>query len=224
MNKLFKRLILALLLVNAALWSIPSHALLITANDDTATLDDCLTCSSTLTMWSGSDGVSPYQGIDYQPGGIPNLGETEIGEIIGLNAAFEYLTSQYKSDVEGVDLPLGVDSGPQADNYNTWFNNTGTDPSGSLTIGSGISCGNCFLYVKDGNNDPHWYVFDISGWAGDDINLTNFWPVNGAISHVEILTYNNDRGIEQPVPEPSISALLGIGLLGMIGVSRRRKV
>ena len=228
-----KKLILALLLVNAAIWSIPAHALAITLNDDGFTYDvSCATCF-TPTMWTGST-TSPLAGVDsnidnWYDGRTADMDATHIEDIVGYA---DTLISLYKSDqVDGV-ADVGsdsFDSGPYAASYDTTYNNTPDDPSGSLTNflgGNKIACGDCFLYVKDGGNDPYWYVFDISGGDGVDIDLTNFWDgtvENGAISHIEIFA-DSSRDLEQPVPEPSISALLGIGLLGMIGVSRRRKV
>ena len=68
-----------------------------------------------------------------------------------------------------------------------------------------------------------WGVFNINAeviggnWAGD---LTGFNLGNGEFTISHVTEFVGPAS----VPEPSISALLGIGLLGMIGVSRRRKV
>jgi len=85
------------------------------------------------------------------------------------------------------------------------------------------------LVVKDGNNEPYWYIFDLrqlnlSGfdpfysWNGTDtIMLDGFWDGSapGAISHVEIV------GVA--VPDGGLTAaMLGLGVLG-VGYMARRK-
>ena len=59
-----------------------------------------------------------------------------------------------------------------------------------------------------------YYLFDIGGWDGvQNIELTNFWPDKGAISHVAIYG----------VPEPTNMLLLGTCLIGLAGSRLRRK-
>jgi len=91
-------------------------------------------------------------------------------------------TQQYKSNVGGQD------EGPFAADYTTTF--TGDDPNGALIewLGSGVISDATRLLVKDGNADPAWYLFDVSGWDGrSTIELVNFWlGPRGAISHVTV--------------------------------------
>jgi hypothetical protein len=75
-----------------------------------------------------------------------------------------------------------------------------------------------WLVVKDGNQDPSWYLFDISSWDGlEDIQLLNFWPAQGAISHISIFGNGGTS-----VPEPASLALFGIGLFGLGLVARKK--
>ena len=93
-----------------------------------------------------------------------------------------------------------------------------------------IDCGTCYLYVKDGNNDPNWYIFNISYWDGmSDLDLEGFWTggvsEKGSISHVSIFGAEPlDKGLIPPVPVPAAVWLFGSGLIGLVAVSRRRKV
>lgn len=77
-----------------------------------------------------------------------------------------------------------------------------------------------FLLVKDGNQDPAWYLFDLAAlsWNGTEtLDLQNFWlGPGGAISHVALY------GARQSVPEPAIMLLLGSGLVALAGLSRKR--
>jgi hypothetical protein len=119
----------------------------------------------------------------------------------------------YKSEVGGSD------SGPYANAYNTSYSNTPSDPSDALIKYLGgfyMDCSVCYLLIKDGNQSPAQYLFDISGWSGnEDISITGFWPSNGAISNVQIL------GTATRVPEPATAALLGSGIAALY--LRRRK-
>ena len=103
--------------------------------------------------------------------------------------------------------------------YSTSFANSPLDPAEAQITWDGpdtINCPNCYLLVKDGNQSPAWYLIDINGWDGqEDLDLVNFWPAQGAISHVSIWM--------QPIPIPASLWLFGSALLGVIGISARRR-
>ena len=115
----------------------------------------------------------------------------------------------------------GAESGSFASSYTTTFSNTAQDPSDALIdyVGGAFitSCPNCFLLVKDGNQTPAWYLFRLAWNGTDDIVLDNFWPAQGAISHVALYAAPGTT----TVPDGgSMSMLLGLGLMGLAGVRR----
>jgi hypothetical protein len=135
--------------------------------------------------------------------------QDEINAYLALN--YPELVEIYKHDVgEG-------ESGPLAGSYETTFLDTPTDPSGALIeYTGGPIAEDAFLLVKDGNHSPAWYLFDLSGWNGtDDLELSGFWPDQGAISHVTLY------GGTTTVPEPGTLLLLGSGLVGLALYGRK---
>lgn len=160
------------------------------------------------------------------------LDATDVKAIAVANFGFSSagtLALAYKQDFGGGE------SGNALSYYGTSFDSelvSGDGPSAgaitwnniSLTI---IDCPSCYLVVKDGNNIPKQYVFDISGWNGiDNIDFSGFWAnTNGAISHVAI--FNNAApgggGSVAAIPEPETYAMLLAGL-GLVGFAARRKL
>jgi hypothetical protein len=142
--------------------------------------------------------------------------QTGVGGPNGINQAvldslgFSLADNEvYKQDVGDSDV------GALADSYNTSFN--GDLSGGSITYVGGPFLGNpIYLLVKDGDQIPAWYLFDIQDWNGTEtITLSGFWPDNGSISHVSIY------GDNIQVPEPSSLLLLGSGILAFGFAGRR---
>jgi hypothetical protein len=123
------------------------------------------------------------------------------------------LTELYKSEVDG-----GNEEGPFASAYETEYFNSPTDPADAdiTYVGGGFMADAQWLLVKDGvAHDPIWYIFDISDWDGmETIELRDFWPEEGAISHVSI--YGGTA-----VPAPGAAFLLGLGLIGLVGMRKK---
>ena len=170
-----------------------AHATIITI-----TPDDCDDNGGTRVCYVAPDGSG-----NAQP---------DVATIVGDNKLVEV----YKAEVGD---PV-TEEGGFASSYDTVFDNDPLDPMDatiSYVMGDIIDCGvgvDCWLLVKDGKQDPSWYIFDISDWDGwMDIALTGFWPDMGAISNVAI--YSN--------PAPGPLAIMAIGLMGVLSLRRVTK-
>jgi hypothetical protein len=140
----------------------------------------------------------------------------DVATIVGVPSLIEL----YKADV-GVPVD---ESGPFAGSYSTVFSNTATDPEdATITYTGGPVAQAQYLLVKDGNHDPVWYIFCLAdlGWNGiDTIELTSFWPNQGAISHVGLYGASDTT-----VPEPTsiVAWLVCTSGLGLVLRNRMKK-
>ena len=159
----------------------------------------------------------------------PTLDELVIAA--GYSGTFELL---YKAKHAASDNPVNG-TGQHAAFYETHFNDLNNDNNfESVDIyfrdhysSNAISCGDCFLLVKDGKHDPAWYLFDISNWwnGTETLQMVDFWLdrevdgellTGGSISHVAIY-----GGVGE-VPVPAAAWLFGSGLIGLIAIARRK--
>ncbi len=129
----------------------------------------------------------------------------------------------------------GSEVGPLTDSYATSF--TPGNEGATISYGSGniVSASDpAYLLVRDGNNDPMWYIYDlhhldltddgisnpVNAWNGEDsIIIAGLWPNNGSISHVALLGSEGTA-----VPEPGTLLLLGFGLTGLGAYGLRKRV
>ena len=180
----------------------------------------CFLCVMLLTFGTQAHALLMiYPSSTYShsgPENDQNAIDAEILQYIGISVEL------YKAEVgQG-------DSGLLANSYSTSFNNTPSDPSdATITYGSGDFVGQpAYLLVKDGKHNPGWYLFDLTGpppsadpplyWNGTEtIQLSGFWPDQGAISHVSLYGARS-------VPEPATMLLFGTGIL-FVGVFGRKR-
>jgi PEP-CTERM motif len=184
----------------------------------------------------GSFIVTPTSGVlnttRWEIAGNTNLDAAAVSGIVNVTP----LVSRYKSDVSGLASGLGSDSGSFAASYNTVFSQSATDPADAeitwVITEPFINYTKVFLLLKDGNQTPGNYIFDISrpsgingGWDGKlTIKATGFWPNKGAISHIEIFSNNTTGpgGGSTPIPEPTSLAIFATGLFCLVSRRFRR--
>ena len=115
----------------------------------------------------------------------------------------------------------GPETGAFAGAYLTESQNMSSDPKDATItyVGGDILSGATHLLVKVGHHSPAWYLFELRWNGTETITLDNFWPNQGAISHVTIY---GTAGRTPRVPEPATMGLLGVGLLAFEFLRRRK--
>jgi len=98
--------------------------------------------------------------------------------------------------------------------------------SGNFTVDGRSPGGELLVVLKTNDFDYHWYLFNK---VGDD--LAGTWDTSGVfggknLSHMTVyeIGTSDNGGPPQLVPVPAAVWLFGSGLIGLVGVARRRKL
>jgi hypothetical protein len=189
-------------LVAAALFSVDANASILGITPSTGVLN--------VTRWEGTDPQNPM-----------------ADDIETITSFIGELEELYKADVNPEGGNPAIESGPFADSYTTTYSNPADDPSDALIEWDGgpfISAPE-FLLVKGGAGlDPTWYIFDLGldalAWDGQmDIQLSGFWPQQGAISHIAIYAEAGQFVVAEPA---TVAVWSGLALLGLTCYRRKR--
>lgn len=144
-----------------------------------------------------------------EPGASPTLHADDVQDLFKTPTTLKLLyKAEHKGNEEGIF----------ASSYTTDFTGAPNDALISYIGGDYILCPECYLVVKDGNQPQ--YLFNLGEWSGQsELSLQNFYPDQGAISHVAIFGAYKDV----PVPEPTTALLLATGVFGLFASRRRMR-
>ena len=138
-------------------------------------------------------------------------------------------TEMYRAEAPEEDGVAAPEDKELADSYTTVFSNTSTDPANAtITFDGGPTYdavsfidpyATNHVLVKDGSSSPAWYLFEIEWDGRSDIELLSFWPDQGSISFVSLLSSG------EAVPEPKSIAIWSTMLVSALCVfaCRRRR-
>lgn len=101
------------------------------------------------------------------------------------------------------------------------FDFTGEGGTGTWTYTPGVDDPVINFFVAKGG--PNFNLFSNLGDPNSDTWSTPINPANDLPFGLSHLSFYDSDGGEIPVPEPGSLALLGVGLIGIAGLARRRK-
>jgi hypothetical protein len=192
----------------SSLWIVSMLFLMLTSTQASATL--------TLTPADCTAGYPCWTSLDNSA-----FDADDVEALVGTSTELDLL---WKGNVGDANNPATTYAGSFADSYTATFTNSALDPEDAVIAyvmtEPKINCTECYLVVKDGRQNPAQYVYKIN-WDGMmNIELTDFWPTMGAISHVAIFGGEGEEGTS--VPEPSTYLSLSTLLTGIFAAKRRR--
>jgi hypothetical protein len=137
----------------------------------------------------------------------------------GNNAQYSVGTVPVILDNNILELPTGSQDFTPLSNFLSGTFDSGTSGTFEFLIGSANPL---WLVLKTGGgqNDPYWFAFQLTGVTiGTEVSwaLHGDTPLNG-LSNTHLF------GSDFVVPLPAAAWLFGSGLLGLLGIARRRKV
>jgi hypothetical protein len=143
--------------------------------------------------------------------------EQALSDYLGyaVNVDYTQLGSVSAGDTTDTNWEAVTGTGSSAGDYAFDFGSGEEPPYYLVKLGGGAGAGaDDTHYLFENFGDLQWAYVNLS-WFGDNVSSANI----GIVSHVGIVGQNDCCGVTQ-VPEPSLLALLSIGLLGFAGARR----
>jgi len=169
---------------------------------------------SNLSQWTGINNGSHHGTIKVDP--LNPGGDNDVlsftanvggGDIFTTNPVFSAGTYQLKFDYLGI-LEAGV-----------------TDAGGYVGISQGFAGSHTWLFSTGGASGSNPILVDNGNWNSYDLTFTAAFDFHLMLE--DFVTPGGNAYFDNfnlnPVPEPSTVLLFGLGLLGLSGVSRKKK-